>query len=246
MENAPDKSFKNLKVKPALHHEIDVAAAQLGQPMYQFVQDMWETFTAAHTHSAPHANGALAFPSPFEGLSDYQIFTVHTLIEIFRHQPQGAIFRALDRTIEQAVSEYRKLHPTKEGIPSPRPIELPSSTPEPTPSALEQIAIGRLLRILRSPKPGLPDAILSNLTQFEDTDILYDQQRRSDPAAGSAPGDAERPAGRNRRLASLSRDTSAAGSRITAVSGRLAELERARAERDPGKKKHPGKTGSRS
>jgi hypothetical protein len=47
-------------------------------------------------------------PGPFAGLNDDQIWTVQNLIEILKQEPQGAIFRSLDLTLQLAITEYRK------------------------------------------------------------------------------------------------------------------------------------------
>lgn len=51
----------------------------------------------------------------------------------------------------------------------------------------EHLCIERLLRILRCPKPGLPDAIISNLIQFDEFRELY--ERNPNPAAEYAASD---------------------------------------------------------
>lgn len=57
-------------------------------------------------------------------------------------------------------------------------------------SDIEQLCIERLLRILRSPQPGLPDAIISNLVQFDAFREMYERQAHSDQTERQPPGDA--------------------------------------------------------
>jgi hypothetical protein len=52
--------------------------------------------------------------------------------------------------------------------------------------------VERLIRILRSPRPGLPDAIISNLNQFDFAREMHERYVDSDAAGAAAPDKAER------------------------------------------------------
>jgi hypothetical protein len=72
---------------------------------------------------------------------------------------------------------------------------------------LEEACIDRLLRILRSAKPGLPDAIISNLVQFEDFALLYERAGAMDQAPGHEGRKEIGVGGRDRRIGALERAT---------------------------------------
>jgi len=130
-------------------------------------------------------------------------------------------------------------------VPYPRKIELadtaiseiPYASPGPVLANLtdlEEIAIGRLLRILRSPLPGLPDAILSNLVQFEAFEDLYERSKGAPNSASRS--DADQPGGTasaGERIAALEQSAIRSGEAISSAARELAEIEEAaRAKRD--------------
>ncbi len=223
--------------------EIEKESAERGLSVPEMIQIAWDLVSE---HEQRGDRGPLAFPSPFAGLSDDDIFVLHNYIEILREQPQGAIYRTLHRVTREAVTEWRnKLTPKTGVLTSSWTSEVTSHPPASSVTDLEEIAIGRLLRILRSPKPGLPDAILSNLAQFEDTADLYERSRL-DPAAGPAASPQERARERDSGIAALARDTRAIAGGITEARRSMEAVGKAREQPVRGQKKSSGKARKRS
>jgi hypothetical protein len=137
------------------------------------------------------------FPHPFTGLSDDEIWTLTNLIEILRARPQGAIYRSLDHTLNEAVQEWRKAHrqtnrpptiPTSAGISelTSASVQLEvSALSNPSVSIEEDPWVSRLVKILRSKHAIAIQAVLSNLVAFEEladgsSGNLPDAQRHLD------------------------------------------------------------------
>lgn len=132
--------------------------------------------------------------------------------------------------IEAAWKTYKDRDAHKEGdrdngtqLPSttvaPEVEFSPTGLPRPL-SDLESICIERLLRILRSPKPGLPDAIISNLMQFEDADVMYERIHHADQAgeSGTLPaGEQERVGDVDAEIAGLQRTARDIADRIQRI-----------------------------
>ncbi len=232
---------KNLGLRGdgTLHKRLRQLSVDTGKSVQRLFED---AIDAVYFAPSPASSNVIELPSPFEGLDNEQVFLIHNIIEILIHQPQGAMFRTLDRTMNEAVNEWRKTlkqnHTDLSGASELTSTHLASQPAAPALTPLEDLAIGRLLRILRSPKPGLPDAILSNLTQFEDTTELYERSHL-DPAAGSPASVQARTRERDSGLAELQRDADAIGSGISQVDRRLEETRAARNSDHQRETKHP-------
>ncbi len=222
----PDSpAFRTTQITADLHKRVKRAAADHGLPVYQILQAAFDRYEATEPPAAP---ATTALPSPFDGLSDDDVFTIHNLIAILRDQPQGAIFRTLNRAIHDAVTEYRKTASPKlstadypkRGAVTQMYSEIQSTRPTQL-TDLESIAMESLIRVLRSPVPGLPDAILSNLAQFDAFADLY-QNAAADPNTAARP--ATRHEGGTR---DVQRDVNTLNDRARAVGSGVDEAESA-------------------
>lgn len=82
---------------------------------------------------------------------------------------------------------------------------------------LEQILLEAVLRIYRCKKPGLPDALVSNVIQFEEFRSLYERFGNTDPLRKAAPGQEERAGGAYGGIAELKRATKRIGDELRKI-----------------------------
>lgn len=110
----------NIEIDKSLKKALDHAVTERETTLKAAVAQAITAWIAANVPaSAPNlhiepqlAPAVVELPGPYAGLSDDQVWLVTNIIEILRDQPQAAIFRALENTIQLAVSEHRKTRPS--------------------------------------------------------------------------------------------------------------------------------------
>lgn len=116
-ENKEKPSVQTVRFTASEATELRKYLAATNQKFQSFALRLIHEAMAEEVETKPQGK-VVSLPSPFDGLSDDQIWIVQNLIEIFKTQPQGAIFRNLNLTLDLAVSEYRKTRRTHEAAPS--------------------------------------------------------------------------------------------------------------------------------
>lgn len=103
-----------VRLPDELRRELRRVAFERGQesgkePSFgDLLLEAWSNAKATTGTPNPSTTAVSELPGPLAGLDDHQIWTIHNLIEILKTQPQGAIFRSLDFTLDLAINEYRK------------------------------------------------------------------------------------------------------------------------------------------
>jgi hypothetical protein len=214
-DHADDRAIAQLDLPPDVGSLLEAAAGEASQFPADFLRDAIAAWHAL-------ADLGLAFPLSPEALASLQ--------------------RALSESGSHAEGKQTTLYQMGS---DPRTHHALNSVTVPPLTELEQIALDQTLRVLRSPKPGLPDALLSNLLQFSEFADLYDEHHPHS-TSGPAPRNARGAGGDRAAVDALGRDARDARRGIDQAERTLREAVRRGESPDTAKAKPPHKARKRS